>query len=188
MKFAVPVLTVMFAAFGAAQQPNPQVPNSSTPSVAWGSAFNGLRLGVAFGSGPFKRTLLVVFQNVGSVAVDVTTGNENGKGPSYDYMKFIVTAPDGIQHVCLHRGVYVPIAGLFLPLSVHLMAGATHELELPLDDIILASRTTVTLDTLVKQGHSVRVRYEVTQADADWVKLSHSWIGTLSTSELSPVH
>jgi hypothetical protein len=81
-------------------------------------------------------TLLVLLQDVGSLAVDVTIGNEKGTGPSYDYMKFIVTAPDGRQQVGLHRGVYVPIAGLVLPLSVHLQAGGIHKIEISLNDII----------------------------------------------------
>ena len=188
MRVSLPMVGVVFAAFTAAQQPPLQAPKSSTDSVAWGSAVSGLRLGIAFGSDPSKLTLQVFLQNVATVAQDLTIGNENGKGPSYDYMKFIATAPDGKQQVGLHRSVYVPIAGLVLPLSVRLNAGETHGLEIPLNDIIFASRTTVTLDALVKQGHSVRVRFEVTQQAAEWAKLSHSWIGTLSSAEISPAH
>jgi hypothetical protein len=153
--------------------------------VAWGQPVNGLRLGAAFGSDPAKPTLRVVFQNVGSAVQDLLTGAESGRGPMYD-MKFIATAPDGKQREGLHISAFWPIGGFVGPLSVRLNAGEIHELEFPLKDIIYASRTTVRLDALVKQGYSVRVRFEATQAGADWAKLSAPWIGTVSSAEVSP--
>jgi hypothetical protein len=155
--------------------------------VAWGSTVNGLRLGVAFGSNPSKPTLRVSLQNVGSEFRDVVIAHEAG-GPIYDSLKFIATTPDGKRLELLHRSLYTAIAGLVLPFSVGLNAGAIHELQFPLTDIIYASRTTETLDALVKQGYSVRVRFEVTKTDADWAGLLRPWIGILSSPEISPAH
>jgi len=142
-------------------------------TVAWGSSVNGLRLGIAFGADPSKPTLRILLQNVGSAVQDVLIGYETGRGLSY-VMKFIATAPDENKREGFHRGVFTPIAGVVLPFSVRLNAGAIHELEFPLTDIIYPSRTTATLDALVKGGYSIRVRFEANQPGADWARLSHA--------------
>jgi hypothetical protein len=156
-------------------------------TVAWGSPVDGLRLGIAYGSDASKRTLRVLWQNVGSEFQDVVVGHETG-GPIYDSLKFIATAPDGNRLELIHRSLYTAIAGLILPFSVGLNPGELHKLEFPLNDIIYASRTTETLDALVKQGWSVRVRFEVTKTDVIWAELSHGWIGMASSPEISPAH
>ena len=153
------------------------VPSASgADSVAWGTPVDGLRLGASFGSDPAKPTLRIVFENVGSIPEELVLGHEAG-GKVYDSLKFIATAPDGKQQELVHRSLYIygAVAGLILPFSVWVNAGETHELEFPLKDIMYASRTTVTLDVLVKQGYSVRVRFE-----------SKPWIGTVSSEEVSP--
>jgi hypothetical protein len=155
--------------------------------VAWSSPVDGLRLGIAYGSDSFKPTLRVLLQNVSSEFQDVVIGHEAG-GPVYDSLNFIATTPDGKQLELLHRSLYAAIAGLVLPFSVGLNAGAIHELQFPLTDIIYASRTTFTLDALVKQGYSVRLRFEATKADANWAGLLRPWIGTLSSPEILPAH
>jgi hypothetical protein len=152
-----------------------------------GSPVDGLRLGIAYGSDASKLTLRVSLQNVGSEFRDVVIGHQAG-GPIYDSLKFIVATPDGKRLELLHRSLYTAIAGLILPFSVGLTAGTTHKMEFPLADIIYASRTTVTLDALMKQGYSVRVRFEVTKADASWAGLLRPWIGTLSSAEVLPAH
>ncbi len=183
MKLSLAAAVIFVAAFSSAQQP--QARNSSTASVTWGTAVNGLRLGTAFGSDRSKSTLRLVFQNVGSDVQEFLIARDTPGGPSYDGLTFIATAPDGKQEEGVHRGLYIPVEGLVLPVSVRLNAGETHELEFPLTDIIYASRTTVTLDALVKQGYSVTVRFKSNQAEANWANLSRPWIGTL-ISPLSP--
>jgi|SRR3974377_1405540 len=184
MKLSLPAVMAFVAAFASAQQAPPP-PNSSTASVAWGPSVNGLRLGAAFGADPAKPTLRVVFQNVGSAVQDVLIGAESGRGQMYD-MKFIATAPDGKEREGLHISAFWPIGGFVGPVSVRLNAGERHELQFPLKDIIYTSPTTVRLDALVKQGYSVRVRFEVQQASADWAKLSYPWTGVVTSGEVSP--
>ena len=99
-----------------------------TDRVAWGSAVDGLRIGAALGSDPLKPTLRVLFQNVGSAGQYVTIGAETGNGPIY-YMKFIATAPDGMEREGVHVSGFGTIAGVVLPLSIWLNTGGTHELE-----------------------------------------------------------
>jgi hypothetical protein len=154
-------------------------------SIAWGTPVNGLRIGVAFGLDPSKPTLRVLFQNVGSAVQDVLIGAESGRGPMYD-MKFIATAPDGKEREGLHISAFSAVGGFVGPLSVRLNPGESHELQFALKDIIYTSPTTIKLDALVKQGYSVRARFEVKQASADWAKLSYPWIGTVSSGEVSP--
>jgi hypothetical protein len=149
---------------------------SGADSIAWGTPVNGVRLGASFGSDPAKPTLRIAFQNVGPIPQELVLGHEAG-GKVYDSLKFIATAPDGKQQELVHRSLYIygAVAGLILPFSVWVNTCATHELEFPLKDIMYASRTTVTLDMLVEQRYSVRVRFE-----------SKPWIGTVSSGGVSP--
>jgi hypothetical protein len=160
-------------------------------TVAWDSSVNGLRLGIAFGSDPFKPTLRILLQNVGSDCEEVLVGYKAGS-PIYDSLKFTAMAPDGNKRGSFHKSVFTPIAGLVLPFSVRLNAGALHELEFPLTEIIYPSRTTATLESLVKQGYSVRVQFEADRRSAEWAsldsRLSHAWIGSVSSAEISPPH
>jgi hypothetical protein len=103
-------------------------------------------------------------------------------------MKFIATAPNGVEREGVHFTGFPGVAGVLVPLSIRLITGGTHELEFPMADIIYISGTTVRLDALVKQGYSVRVRLEAEQASADWARLSHPWIGTMSSAEVSLAH
>jgi hypothetical protein len=158
---------------------------SGADSIAWGTPVNGLRLGAAFGSDPVKPTLRVVFENVSPTVQDVLIGAETGRGPIYE-MKFIATAPDGKEREGLHISAFSGIGGFVGPLSAHLNAGESHEIQFPLKDILYTLPTTARLDALVRQGYSVRVRFEVKQASADWAKLSYPWIGTVTSGKLSP--
>jgi hypothetical protein len=166
-------------------------------TVAWGSPVNALRLGIAFGSDPSKLTLRVLLQNVASDFETVRIGHEEG-GTFYDSMKFIATLPTGEEREGVRFFAARPMAGRVLPVFVRLNTGATHELEFTLSDIIYSFRTTVTLDTLLKQGCSVRVRFEGIQPDPknfpnfDWPSPSgtdqgHAWVGVLNSAEISPL-
>ena len=138
----------------------------------------GVPLSAAFGLGRHsalirpKPTIRVVFQNAGSVVQDVLLGFDGG-GLGY-HMKFIATAPDGKEREGSHT-ISSAVGSFVGPLSVRLNAGESHELQFPLKDIIYVSPTIVTLDALVKQGYSVRVRFEVKQASADWAKIPHCY-------------
>jgi hypothetical protein len=156
-------------------------------TIAWGLAVDGLRLGIAYGSDASKPTIRVLFENVGSEVLDVLIGHEAGS-PMYDGLNFIATVPDEKKQVGFHRSVFAPIAGLVLPFAVRFIAGQTRELEFPLTDIIYPSGAKVTLETLVKQGCSVRAQFEVGQRNADWANLSRPWVGVVSSAEISPAH
>jgi len=188
MEFPFGILALLIAT-PAWSQPSAYTPGVSPQSIAWGPANNGLRLGIAFGSAQSGPTLGVAWQNVGSQIRGLVIGHECGSGPIYDWLKFIATGPDGKEHEFLHRGVYIPIAGLVLPMSVRLNAGAIYERQIPLTDILCTSRTEITLDTALRQGYSVRVRFEVTEADykpdSDWSNVTHPWIGTVSSGAIS---
>ena len=182
MKLSLPLALALSATFALAQQPY----TSSTVSAAWGTTADGLRLGAAFGSDPSKPTIRVVFQNLGPAVQEFVIAHNNGGGPIYCGMRFIATAPNSKRKEGLHSGIYIPIEGLVLPLLMCLNVGETHDLEFPLKDIIYASRKTVTLGALVKEGYSVTVRFESNQADANWAKLSRPWVGMLTSADISP--
>jgi hypothetical protein len=201
MHFAAPAQLLMLLIAGSAlgQQTSVQTPNSSTDSVAWGSPAKALRLGIAFGSDPSKLTLRVLLQNVGSDFEEVLIGHEYGD-TFYPSMNFLATSPTGEEREGWW-GQSRPIAGRILPVSVRLDAGAIHEQEFLLKDIIYPSQTTVTLDTLVKRQWSVRLRFEVKQPDPKsfpnfdfgWpgslgVDQLHAWIGSVNSASISPTH
>jgi hypothetical protein len=167
---------------------------SAANSIAWGPTVNGLRLGASFGSDPAKPTLRVVFENVGPTVQDVLIGHNSGE-PIYDSLTFITTATGGRSQEGAHISAFSSVGGMVVPIFVRLNAGEKSDLEFPLKEIIYTSPTSVRLDALVKQGYSVRVRFEVKQASADWAKqqtagdwakLSWPWIGTMSSAEVSP--
>ncbi len=201
MEFSLPakLLILLIAGSALGQQTSVRAPNSSTDSVSWGSPVKGLRLGVAFGSDPSTPTLRVLLQNVGSDFEEVLIGHEYG-GTFYASMTFLAISPTGEEREGW-SGQSRPIAGRILPVSVRLNSGATHELKFLLKDITYPSRTTVTLDSLLKQGYSVRVRFEVKQPDAKsfpnfdfgWpsslgADQLHAWIGLLNSASISPAH
>jgi hypothetical protein len=124
-------------------------------------------------------------QNVASDSQGLMLGHEAGE-PIYDALRFVAIAADGKKQELLHRSLYGAIAGLILPFSIDLHAGEIYELEFPMRDIIYASRTTVTLDDLVKQGNSVQVRLENNQRDPNWARLTRPWVGTLASSTVIP--
>ncbi len=154
-------------------------------TIAWGSTVDGLRIGITYGSDASKPTLRILFENVGSEVLDVLIGHEVGS-PIYDSLNFIATAPDGKKQVGFHRSVFTPIAGLVLPFSVRFTAGQIHELEFLLADIIYPSGAKVTLETLAKQGWSLRVQFAVNRRSADWANSFRPWVGVISSAEISP--
>ena len=79
----------------------------------------------------------------------VLIGAKTGLGPIYK-LKFIATAPDGMELEGVHFTGFAGVAGVLVPFSVRLNAGETHELEFPLTDIIYILRASVRLDALVK--------------------------------------
>jgi hypothetical protein len=160
---------------------------SAADTIAWGSTVDGLRIGIAFGSDASKPTLRILVQNAGSEVLDLLVGHEVGS-PIFDSLNFIATAPDGKKQVGFHRSVFTPIAALVLPFSVRFTAGQTHELEFPLTDIIYPFGAKVTLETMAKQGYSVRVQFAVDQRSADWVNSFRPWVGVISSAEVSPGH
>ena len=158
MKLSFAVVVALFTCFASAQQPTLQAPRSPTNSIAWGSTVNGLRLGVAFGSGAAKPTLRVVLENVGPEVRDVFIGYENGRGPVYS-LKFVANVRGGKVREGSDIAMFFPVEGLVQPVALRLDAGAKHEIVFPLENIIYSSRTD-TLETLVKNGYRVLVLFE----------------------------
>jgi len=102
-------------------------------------------------------------------------GAESGRGPIYN-LKFIATAPDGLEREGVHVSAFTFVASALVPLSIWLNNGGIYELEFPLTDIVYLP-TKVRLDALLDQGYSVRVRFE-----------DPPWIGTVSSAEVSLAH
>ena len=183
MKLSLPAVMAFVAVFASAQQP--QAPNSSTASVSWGSAVNGLRLGVAFGPDPSEPTIRVVFQNVSGQDQDVLIGYQIGRNPAYN-LKFIAKAPDGKLREGheLAAGPTIRVDGLVKPVSLALSTVRKYEIAFPLKNIVYSSQTD-TLEGLLKAGYTVRVSLEAGEGEPSMATLPHPWVGKVESAEIS---
>jgi hypothetical protein len=161
-------------------------PSFGADIVAWGSAVNGVQLGISFDPATPKSELRVFLRNSGAARVEVLIGHLVGKGTSFSF-RFLATAPDGKQREGFEINNFTPIAGLVLPAVVRLDPGGMHELRIPLKKIICIERPgDITFETLVKQRYSLHVSLETDDRGAKWAELSHPWIGKLTSGELGP--
>ncbi|MGH9666235.1 MAG: hypothetical protein ACRD9L_17550 [Bryobacteraceae bacterium] len=158
-------------------------------SIVWGPAVGGMRLGIDFApastSGPVVRVSL---QNAGPAAQDLILGYGVGKATAYN-LTFLAAAPDGKLHKGFDAAAFIPVAGLVLPVLVHLESGATREFPFPLHNIICIEKPgDIRMDTLVKQGNSLRAVFEGSRG----MSLSTQpaaprlWTGKLTSGELAP--
>jgi len=60
-------------------------------ALTWGTAVNGLRLGIGSDAGVPDLTLRIAIQNTGDKSVDVLIGHEIGKGTVYDVRFFAMS-------------------------------------------------------------------------------------------------
>ena len=154
--------------------------------VAWGSAVNGVRLGVGFDPAPSEPGLRVLLQNVGASTLDILVGHQTGKGTAVVF-KFIATAPDGNEHEGFDINSFTPIAGLLVPAVVRLDPGVIHEMHLALKKIICVEKPgDITFETLMKQRYTVHVSLEVDDKSVRWAGLLHPWIGKAMSGALLP--
>ncbi len=153
-------------------------------ALPWGSAVNGVRLGIGLEPGAPDLTLRVAVQNTGLQSVDVLIGHEAGRGVIYD-LRFFATSPDGKDREVYDLRSFTPIAGLVLPVVVRLDPGATKEYMFVAKKIISIERPgDITLDSLLAQGFSVRVSLEVVDSRQLGSGITErSWIGKV----VSPV-
>lgn len=161
-------------------------PGMGADGLAWGSAVQGMRLGIGYGSSPAKPELRVLLQNTGAAPLDVSIGNYVGKGTAVDF-KFIATLPDGKRLEGFEINSFTPIAGLTLPAIFRIDAGAIHEFRFPLENIICIVRPfDVTFEKLVKRRASVQVTLEADATSAGWTGVPHVWIGKAASGRLGP--
>lgn len=147
-------------------------------ALTWGSAVNGVRLGIGLEPGASDLTLRVDVQNTGSQSVDVLIGHETGRGVIYD-LRFFATSPDGKDREVYDFRSFTPIAGLVLPVVVRLDPGVIKEYTFVAKKIISIERPAdITLDSLLAQGFSVRVSLEVVDSRQLGSGITErSWIG-----------
>jgi len=181
------IFCLVLLAVSATLVASPQESTASTDGSAWGSAVNGLRLGVAFSSHPSKPTIRIIFENVSRRVQEVLLGYSNGRGPVYN-LKFIVKAGDGKMLEAADIGMFYPVEGLVQPVSVSLgpVHSRQHELVFPLKNIFVYSSPTVeTFESLLNKGYSVRVTFEAQRGEPPLDTLSNPWIGKAESAEVS---
>ncbi len=125
-------------------------------AVLWGSADHGLRLGIDFGADASKPELRVTLRNVGSEPVKVLIGADVGSGISLA-LRFFGLAPNGTAREGFERNSFTPMAGLMVPIAITLQPAETHELHIPLREILLIDKTQNTFEDLLSQRFSFEV-------------------------------
>jgi len=167
-------------------------PGFAADVLSWGSAVNGVRLGISLAPAPSDPELHLFFQNVGAAGVDILIGRLVGKGTAVDF-RFIATAPDGKEHECFEMNSFTPLAALTLPVVVHLPPGGTHESHFTLNRVFCIEKPgDITFEKLLlKQRCSVHVSLETVsmgtdEKDLQWFGVAHPWIGKVISGELAP--
>jgi hypothetical protein len=167
-------------------------PGFAADVVSWGSAVNGVRLGISLDSAPSVPELDVFLQNVGAAGVDIPIGRLVGKGTAVDF-RFTAAAPDGKEQECFEINTFTPLAALTLPVVVHLSPGGTHESHFPLNKISCIEKPgDIKFEKLLpKQRCSVHVSLETIflgtdDKNVEWFGVAHPWIGKVISGELAP--
>ena len=99
-------------------------PSLGADVVAWGSAVNGVRLGIDFDPASSEPVLRVFLRNTGDTPVEILIGRQTGKGTAVDF-KFTAVAPDGKVREGFEINTFTPIAGLLCPQWFNLVQGVS---------------------------------------------------------------
>jgi hypothetical protein len=154
-------------------------------ALTWGTAVNGLRLGIGSDAGAPDLTLRIAIQNTGDKSVDVLIGHEIGKGTVYD-VRFFATSPDGKEREVYDLRSFTAVGGLILPVVIKLDPGETKEYAFVAKKIIAIERAAdITLETLLAQGFSVRASLEVGDSRQLGSGITErSWLGKVASPAL----
>lgn len=177
-----PVLLAGFAIVGASAQES----QALMDGLAWGSAVNGLRLGIAL-ENPTKAAIRIVFENAGSQLLEVPLGYRNGRGAVY-HLKF--TAKSGNERIleAADVGMFYPVEGLVQPVLALLEPGRRFQLVLPLRNIFVhSSPANESLEVLVHRGYPLQVTFEAQDGDPSFSTSTprHRWLGKVESAEVS---
>lgn len=152
--------------------------------VSWGAGSAGLRLGLSLNGSLPDSSLELTLQNGSSTEQRVYIA----RGMASQF-QFIATAGDGKEYPILDRNLFLPSAGLVLPVVETIAAGASHEYSFPLTRLIQLPKKGpyLTLDVLLQRGCSVRA-----YLDASEDKLTKDlgrtpndvWIGRVDSGEV----
>jgi hypothetical protein len=148
----------------------------------WGSAVNGLRLGLRLDS-LSQGNLFVFLENRSPAPLELFVAFVD-----VQRFEFTATAPSGKEYSVTDALLYRPCAGLCgLPFTEHVNPGATRKSTYALEKLLLVppKGQYITLRVLLQRGYSVRASFEVTEQQLREVKLSleNPWLGRIVSGE-----
>jgi hypothetical protein len=147
----------------------------------WGSAINGLRIGMSLAPAGSRPGVIVAFQNTGTEEVNALLG-ASGNGVTYNLWFYAVNREGKKCEVLNLMGG--PVAGLLLPIGLHVAPGATREVTLPMDKLIcVESRVDIPLDKLLERRYTVHAAFKSDVAGAVWGNIRSPWLGEISSGE-----
>jgi hypothetical protein len=143
----------------------------------WGTAHNGLALGVDVGAtlGGEVR-VRVHFRNERRTPLEFAVGGASGGGSMYS-VDLSSIGPDRKSCKLLDTTVGV-VAGHVSPIVIRLKPGETDYIAIdPRKLICMVGRSTTTFDTLLMRGHSVRAIFGTDLENNAWARIPNGWTG-----------
>ena len=143
--------------------------------IRWGTVKNDLQLGIA-ATATSELALRISLKNAGAEGRRITIGFEGSAGPLYN-VEITANSPrerEQFEVFDLHALREHPTS-LPFSISVTLEPGGVQEFRFPLDRLIcVVDRRDVPLQTLLRQGYTVRASFEVygtkvTSPEFSWV-------------------
>ncbi len=152
---------------------------SALGAPTWGRVQNDLQLGIEWApeSTQSGSVLHISMKNVGSHKREISIGIDGSAGPVYDVKIVAVRPRDPHEYVAFDLNALKMEGPPFLTSkSVILEPGATYVFVYPVKQLIcVIDRKDTPLGNLLKQGYSVRARFETPAVE-------------VQTSELAPIN
>lgn len=168
------------------------LPCSAADELLWGRALSGMRVGVSLRDGPAGKELHVAFQNVGSSPQSLFVSQSGGFGPptvSYPF-EIVAVGPDGKAHKISYwvgdSGRLVNV-GLVEQNVEEIPAGRTYEFKHSLKDLFeLGKGNNIPLESLLRQGYTIRIDYEVPRERVKRLLFKNPslWTGQIQSGEV----
>jgi hypothetical protein len=153
-------------------------------SLQWGSAADGLRMGIGFGPSTPDPQVRLVFENTSAPQIDVPLGSTSDKGPIYD-LEFTLTAPDGKKEYSIFNMNGPPgVQKAVQPILAQIKKGGRYEILLSMKKFVyLDNGKERTLQEMLAMHYSMHATIDTT-ADARSNHVRGQWLGKIMSGEL----
>jgi hypothetical protein len=103
--------------------------------IAWGTPFDGMRLGITLDRSLPEPSFRVLLQNTTDAPCDVRIADRTGVGDIQSVMIFGFER-NGTRQVMLDKRAPFVVSGVLTPIIVRIVPGGTHEILFPLNKLV----------------------------------------------------